>query len=81
MNSARLIVTIPKSEFKRIEQEKKEKGITRSAFIHRIIEFFFRKEDEAEKEKRYIAGYKKKPENIKKITAMEKATLETIGKF
>ncbi|MDO9513123.1 MAG: hypothetical protein Q7J59_00740 [Elusimicrobiota bacterium] len=64
---ARLVVTIPKNEFERVEREKKDRGITRSAFIHQIIDFFFRKEDESKKEAKYIAGYKKHPENIKKI--------------
>ncbi|MCD6310973.1 MAG: hypothetical protein J7M11_00725 [Elusimicrobia bacterium] len=81
MNVARLVVTIPKHEFERVEQEKKERGITRSAFIHQIIDFFFRKEDELKKEAKYIAGYKKYPENIKKIDAVEKAAFETMGEF
>ncbi|MBA3051642.1 MAG: hypothetical protein ABII20_03030 [Candidatus Omnitrophota bacterium] len=81
MNVARLVVTIPKDEFKRVEQEKKERGITRSAFVHQIIDFFFRKEDEFKKETRYIAGYKKYPENIKEAAAVEKAAFETMGEF
>ena len=81
MNTARLVVTIPKNEFKKVEQEKKDRGMSRSAFIHQVIDFFFQKEDESKKEMRYIAGYKKHPENIKKVTAAEKAALENMGEF
>jgi len=81
MNTARLIVTIPKDEYERIEREKKEKGMSRSAFVHQIIEFFFRREDMAKKEEKYIAGYKKKPEDTKEITALEKLAVETMGEF
>lgn len=70
MNTARLTVTLPREVFQRVEKEKKKRCVSRSAFVDTALEEFFRREDETEKEARYIAGYKKKPENLKEITAL-----------
>jgi len=81
MNTAKLTVTIPTDKYERIEKEKKEKGLTRSALINTALDYFFGKEDESKKESIYIAGYKKKPENIKEIEAVAKAGSQTFGEF
>ena len=81
MNTAKLTITIPRDKYERIEKEKKQKGLNRSAFVNQIIDIFFQKEDEAGKVKRYIAGYKKKPENMAEISAMEKVQAITLGEF
>jgi len=81
MGSARLIVTIPEEDFKRLEKEKKQKKISRSKYVQQIIEYFFKKEDEAEKEAQYIAGYRKKPEKVREIAAAEEAEAEVLGEF
>ena len=81
MNIARLTVTIPREKYERIEKEKNRRGLNRSAFVNQAIDSFFQKEDEAEKDKRYVAGYKKKPENIEKINAMLKVSVTTFGEF
>jgi len=81
MNTAKLIVTIPCDKYERIEKEKKQMGLTRSAFVNMMVTFFFREEDEAGKVKRYISGYKKKPENIKEMAALENVQLPSLGEF
>jgi len=81
MNTTRLTVTIPKDEFKRIEDEKRRRNLSRSAFIHEIIGSFFKKEEDKSKIARYVAGYRKKPEDIKELSAMEKLQVETLGEF
>ena len=81
MNTAKLTITIPRDKYERIEKEKKQRGLNRSAFVNQAIDIFFQKEDEAEKVKRYMAGYKKKPENIEEISAMEKTQAATLGEF
>ncbi|PKN01922.1 MAG: hypothetical protein CVU77_03025 [Elusimicrobia bacterium HGW-Elusimicrobia-1] len=81
MNTAKLTVTIPCDKYERIEKEKKQKGLNRSAFVNLMISFFFQEEDEAEKVKRYISGYKKKPEDIKKIAAFENIQSKSLGEF
>ena len=81
MKTAKLTVTIPCDKYERIEKEKKQLGLNRSSFVNLMISFFFHEEDEAEKVKRYIAGYKKKPEDVKKIAAMENIQLKSLGEF
>ncbi|MEA3506045.1 MAG: hypothetical protein U9R36_00900 [Elusimicrobiota bacterium] len=81
MSTKRLIVTIPEEDYKRLEREKKEKGINRSKFVSNIIETFFQYEDEEKKEIQYVSGYKKKPEKVKEIESFEKAAAEVIGEF
>ena len=81
MNTAKLTVTIPRDKYERIEKEKRQRGLNRSAFVSQAIDVFFQKEDEAGKVKRYIAGYKKKPETITEIPAMEKVQATTLGEF
>ena len=81
MNIARLTVTLPREKYERIEKEKNQRGLNRSAFINQAIDSFFQKEDEAEKDKRYVAGYKKKPENTAEISAMMKVSVTTFGEF
>ena len=81
MNTAKLTVTIPCDKYERIEKEKKQMGLTRSAFVNMIVTLFFQEEDEAGKVERYISGYKKKPENIKEIVARENVQLKSLGEF
>ncbi|MCL5674977.1 MAG: hypothetical protein M1501_04460 [Candidatus Omnitrophica bacterium] len=40
---------------------------------------FFQKEDEVEQIRRYIDGYKRKPEDIKEIEGLAKSSIETWG--
>ena len=81
MNIARLTVTLPREKYERIEKEKNRRGLNRSAFINQAIDSFFQKEDEAEKDKKYVAGYKEKPENTAEISAMMKVSVTTFGEF
>ena len=81
MNTAKLTITIPRDKYERIEKEKRRKGLNRSAFVSQAIDIFFQKEDEAGKVKRYLAGYKRKPENIAEISALEKIQATTLGEF
>ncbi|MBU2495216.1 MAG: ribbon-helix-helix protein, CopG family [Candidatus Omnitrophica bacterium] len=81
MNIARLTVTIPREKYERIEKEKNRRGLNRSAFVNQAIDSFFQKEDEAEKDKKYVAGYKKKPENRAEVEALTKSSAEIWGEF
>jgi len=80
MSKLRLTVTIPHEEYERIEEEKKKKGISRSAFVQEIIKFFFAKEDEQFKIKKYIDGYKRIPEKTNSIAQLEQVQFETLDK-
>jgi metal-responsive CopG/Arc/MetJ family transcriptional regulator len=80
MSKLRLTVTIPHEEYERIEEEKKKKGVSRSAFVQEIIKFFFAKEDEQFKIKKYIDGYKRIPEKTNYIAQLEQVQFGTLDK-
>lgn len=81
MNTTKLTVTVPIENYKRIEREKKQKHLNRSAFVNKMIVHFFQEEDEAEKDQRYMDGYRKKSENIENISALEKIQSKVLGEF
>ena len=78
MSKLKLTVTIPHDEYERIEEEKKKKGISRSALVQEIIESFFVKKDEQFKIKKYIDGYQRIPEKTNYIAQLEQIQFETI---
>ena len=78
MSKLRLTVTIPHEEYERIEEEKKKKGVNRSVVVQEIIKFFFAKEDEQFKIKKYIDGYKKIPEKTNYMAQLEQVQFETL---
>ena len=80
MPKSRLTVTISRDDYKRIEEEKRKKGVSRSALVEEIIKFFFVKEDEQFKIKKYIDGYKKIPEKINDIVQLEQVQFEILDK-
>jgi len=80
MTKLRLTVTNPQEEYERIEQEKKKKGISRSALVHKMIKYFFLKEDTQAKIKKYLDGYKRIPEKTNYITQLEQVQFETLNK-
>ncbi len=81
MHSIRLTVTIPKIEYEQIERAKKKRGLSRSAFLKEIIDFFFMREAEKTKIESYIAGYKHKPEDLADIKLLEKSQMDVMGEF
>ena len=80
MSKIRLTVTIPHEEYKRIEEEKKKKGISRSAAVEEMVKLFFSKEDEKLKIKKYIEGYKRIPEKTNYIAQLEQVQFEILDK-
>ena len=80
MSKLKLTVTITHEEYERIEEEKKKKGLSRSAFVQEIIKFFFAKEDEQFKIKKYIDGYKRVPEKTNYIAQLEQVQFETLDR-
>jgi metal-responsive CopG/Arc/MetJ family transcriptional regulator len=80
MSKIRLTVTIPHKEYERIEEEKKKKGISRSAAVEEMVKLFFTKEDEKLKIKKYIEGYKRIPEKTNYIAQLEQVQFEILDK-
>lgn len=80
MSKIRLTVTIPHEEYERIEEEKKKKGISRSAVVEEMVKLFFTKEDEKLKIKKYIEGYKRIPEKTNYTAQLEQVQFEILDK-
>ena len=80
MPKSRLTVTISRDDYKRIEEEKRKKDVSRRALVEEIIKFFFVKEDEQFKIKKYIDGYKKIPEKTNDMAQLEQVQFETLDK-
>lgn len=78
MSKLRLTVTIPHEDYERIEEEKKKKGISRSALVQEMVKFFFAKEDEQFKINKYIDGYKRIPEKTNYVAQLEQVQFEVL---
>ena len=72
MANVKLTVTIPSEMYEKIEKGKKKKKINRSLFVQEAIHAYFAGEEEKEKAKKYVEGYKRHPENEKDIKNLEK---------
>ena len=81
MNTVRITFTIPREDYKFIEQLRNKNGMKRSRVIQKMIEFYIQKKNENEKIAKYVAGYQRKPENIRNSKAYENEQAKVIGDF
>ncbi len=72
----KIAISVPKYDYERIEAMRRKLRLGRSAAIVQAIESWLAKFDEQEMIRRYEAGYKRKPENLGEIKAMEQAAAE-----
>lgn len=75
-NTLKIAISLPKEDFYKIEKIRKKLGFGRSNIIDKAIRFWLGRMEQAELVESYQLGYKKKPENIQEIKAMEKASAE-----
>jgi len=75
-NTLKIAISLPKEDFYKLEQIRKKLGFDRSTIIDKAIRFWLDYRERKESIKRYQDGYKKKPESIKEISAMEQASAE-----
>jgi len=75
-NTLKIAISLPKEDFYKIEHIRKKLGFDRSTIIDRAIRFWLGHREQEELIKRYQQGYRKKPERIREIEAMEKASAE-----
>ncbi len=76
--TVKFAISIPVDDFKSLEKLRKEKGMTRSAFIRSVIRMFKESQKMQKLVKLYIEGYKKNPENLREIEALEKASIDSL---
>jgi len=78
-NTLKIAISLPKEDFYKLEQIRKKLGFGRSVIIDKAIRFWLGYREKEELIKRYQEGYRKKPEDIREIEAMEKASAEAFG--
>ncbi|MFH1503812.1 MAG: hypothetical protein ABIH08_00245 [Candidatus Omnitrophota bacterium] len=76
LKTTKIAISLPKDDFRRIEEVRKELGMQRSAIIDIAVRFWLKSVEEEKMIKQYEEGYKKKPESLEEIKAMEKASAE-----
>ena len=73
--SVKFAVSIPDKEFKELEISRKKKGISRSKLVLEAIKLWREIKEKERLIRIYEEGYKKMPENVRDIEALEKASL------
>lgn len=71
-NTLKIAISLPKEDYHKLERIRKELGWGRSTIIDKAIRFWLRHREQEDAIKRYQDGYRKKPDTIGEITAMEK---------
>ncbi len=72
-------VSLPREEYWELEKIRRKMGLSRSALFEKALSFWLKSLQEQEKIKQYIEGYKKHPESVTEIKAMEKAAAEAFS--
>lgn len=75
-NTLKIAISLPKEDFYKIERIRKKLGFGRSNIIDKAIRFWLERIEEEELIKRYQEGYRRKPESVQEIRAIEKAAAE-----
>ena len=77
--AVKVAISMSNEDFKVIEAIKKQNGITRSDVVVKAVRLL---RDKAEKEKMiraYEDGYRRYPERLIEVNAMEKASIEALS--
>ncbi|MEW6556967.1 MAG: ribbon-helix-helix domain-containing protein [Elusimicrobiota bacterium] len=75
-NSFKVAISLPASDYKKIENIRRKMKIGRSALIDDAIRFWLDWVEQQELIKQYESGYRKNPEDIQQIKVMEKLSAE-----
>lgn len=78
IKSIKFAVSIPSDEFKELEILRKKQGLTRSAFISKAIRLWKESKKKEKLIRLYVEGYKRIPENVREIKALEQASSEVM---
>ncbi len=77
-NTLKVAISLPREDFFKIEKIRKKLGFGRSAIIDKAIRFWLNRLEQEELTKKYREGYRRKPESLQEIKAMEKASIEAL---
>ncbi|MFC1623927.1 ribbon-helix-helix domain-containing protein [Candidatus Omnitrophota bacterium] len=78
INAVKIAISLPKEDFRLLEAMSKKLGITRSALIDKAIHYWLSRRRQEEMIKRYEEGYRRNPESIAHIAALEKTGSEAM---
>lgn len=76
LKTSKIAISLPREDFEKIERIRKELGLQRSAIIDKAIRYWLKDFEEKKMIRQYEDGYRKSPESIEEIKAMEKASGE-----
>lgn len=79
LKTTKIAISLPIEDFKKIERIRKKSGLKRSTIIDNAIRFWLEYLEKKEMIKQYEEGYRRKPESLDEITAMEKASAEAFA--
>ena len=74
LKTTKIAIRLPKEDSNRIEEIRKKSGIQRSTIIDTAIRFWLKAIEDKKMIRQYEEGYKKKPECLEEIKAMERAS-------
>ncbi len=76
LKTTKIAISLPKEDFDRIEKIRKKMKLNRSAVIDMAIRFWLAHLEKERMIRQYEEGYKKKPESVEEVKAMEQASAE-----
>lgn len=79
LKTVKVAVSMSSEDFKVIEEIRKRDGITRSGVVVKAVRLLRDKSEKEKMIKAYENGYKKYPEKLIEIKAIEKACVETLS--
>jgi metal-responsive CopG/Arc/MetJ family transcriptional regulator len=74
LKTSKIAISLPMEDLEKIERIRKKRGLQRSAVIDEAIRFWLGSLEEEQMVKQYEDGYRKKPESLEELKAMEEAS-------
>lgn len=78
-HAVKLAISISDEDFSAIENIRKKEGLTRSGVITEAIHLLRNKEEKERLVRLYEEGYRKQPEKLPEIKALEKISLDVLS--
>ena len=78
-NTVKIAITLPRKNFLSLETLRRKLGSSRSALIDEAIKFWLNRREEEALIRQYEEGYRKNPESVMHLRALEKAEAETLN--
>ena len=79
-HSVRTAISLPKEEYKRLEETRKKLGKSRSEVFQEALRQWFHRLEEKRLEALYVKGYRQRPEKSKDLEPFFRAGLASIAK-